>query len=287
MQMLTSIEYHGSPNTTASCVRAVERLLLHDPRIEDARLLTCRKGHDARHGLLLATDDGPVAIRTGFTSGYPGEGPRGLGRSLHLLDLHRIMVGEIHVSIDLLDRLDRCVLTTDDLRQIESTRPTYGPDVYDYVHPYVTSFAPEGSAWHASQASIPYAVLDPRLFDLAVDFWVDPDAALMKAFRKLETIIAERLLANGIDPNDMPASKLFPVAFNRPDGPLTWRDLSSGEVVGRVNLFVGTYSAYRNARVHREGEVDEQQALIELLAVNHLFLLEGRAVERERTMANP
>ena len=284
--MLASIEYHGSPDTTASCVRAVERLLLYDPRIEDARLLTCGKGHDARHGLLLATDDGPVAIRTGFTSGYLGEGPRGLARTLHLLSLHRIMVGEIHVPKDLLDRLDRCLLTAGDLGQIETTRPKFGPDVYDYVHPYVATFAPNGSAWHASRPSIPYAVLDPRLFDLAVDFWIDPDAALMKAFRKLETIVAECLLASGVDSNDMPASKLFPGAFNKSDGPLIWRDLSSGEVVGRINLFVGTYSAYRNARVHREGEMDEQQALIELLAVNHLYLLERHAVEREGVMTD-
>ena len=95
--MLASIQYHGLPGTTASCVRAVERLLLYDRCIEEERLLTCREGNDGRHVLLLRSDDELVAIRTGFTSGYRGEGPGGLARTLHLLSLHRIKVGEVHV----------------------------------------------------------------------------------------------------------------------------------------------------------------------------------------------
>ena len=182
---------------------------------------------------------------------------------------------------DLLNRLDQCVLTAEDIEQIETQRAKYGPAVYDYIHPWAESFAPNGSAWHQSSKFVPFPVLDPRLFDLAVDFWLDPDAALFKAFRRLETIVAERLSASGFDARDMPASKLFPAAFNRPDSLLTWPDQSQGEVIGRSNLFVGTYSAYRNARAHREAPKNQNGALLELLAINHLYLLERSAVERD------
>lgn len=109
------------------------------------------------------------------------------------------------------------------------------PGVYDDIDPDLATFTPDGSVWHESLPSIPYAVLDQRRFDLPLAVWADPDAALMKAFRRLETIVAERFIARWIDPNTMPASNLFGTAVNTPDGPLTWRDLPSGEVVGRNN----------------------------------------------------
>ena len=281
-----AIEYHGMAGATACCIRAVERLLLHRTSIDMTRLLTSRDTHEGRHALLLATNDGPIAIRTGFTSGYHGEGPRGLARALRLLELHRVEVGEIAVTPDLLDRLDRCALTDADLKRIEGARPTFGPDVYDYIHPFEDTLDAGGATWHASAPSIPYAVLDPRLFDLALDFWADPDAALLKAFRRLETIVARRLEAGGVDPADKPGSKLFAAAFNEPNGHLTWPQAPSSVVSGRVSLFTGTYMAYRNARAHREGRIDERDALIELLAVNHLYLSEAQAVARADKAVN-
>ncbi|EJO34973.1 hypothetical protein ACINWCA157_0208 [Acinetobacter radioresistens WC-A-157] len=45
-------------------------------------------------------------IRAGFTSGYLGEGPKGLAKALSLLEKHRIETEEILVSKKLLNRLN-------------------------------------------------------------------------------------------------------------------------------------------------------------------------------------
>ena len=47
-------------------------------------------------------------------------------------------------------------------------------------------------------------------------------------------------------------SKLFKKAFLGDKAALIWPDLDSGESVGRANLFIATYSAFRNPRAHRE-----------------------------------
>lgn len=75
-------EYHGSHRTTRSCVDALARLLVSSVEIHRTLLLT----YHGRHGLCLDTD-GPerIFIRCGFTSGYAGEGPRGLAVALQLL----------------------------------------------------------------------------------------------------------------------------------------------------------------------------------------------------------
>jgi hypothetical protein len=55
--------------------------------------------------------------------------------------------------------------------------------------------------------------------------------------------------------------------------------LDEGEQGGRVNLFTGTYLAYRNPRAHRELEEYANDQLNEFLLLNHLYLLEKESRE--------
>jgi len=273
------IEYHGSPGTTASCIEAVERLLLYGPSVSEARLLT---SDDRRHALLLRISEvWEVAIRSGFTSGYSGEGPRGLAHVLRLLGLHRIDIGEVVVPADLLHRLDLCVLTEGDLAWLVRQRPKHGPAIYDYIHPFDRNEFGREALWRGRPPVIPFPAIDERLLDLAIGFWGDPDAALMKAFRRLEEIVRDRLAAAGMEVDGKTGAKLFATAFHGDDAPLTWPGVPDSEKVGRANLFAATFAMFRNARAHREDIDDPDRAVLELLAVNQLYRLEGMAVSRD------
>jgi hypothetical protein len=67
------IEYAGVPGASKECQDAVIRLIQFGDRITRARILT----YEREHCLLLTVNVGDlVAVKSGFASGYGGEGPR-------------------------------------------------------------------------------------------------------------------------------------------------------------------------------------------------------------------
>lgn len=131
-----------------------------------------------------------------------------------------------------------------------------------------------GKLWQEFHPVIPFAIIDSRITDLAIRFWEDPDNNLLSGYRRLEDIVRGR---TGIDEH---GAKLFSQAFSGPTSSLNWKDLDSGEQVGRVNLFTGVYMAYRNPRAHRELENYDNDLLAEFLLLNHLYFLERESRER-------
>ncbi|RYG57725.1 MAG: hypothetical protein EON56_01805 [Alphaproteobacteria bacterium] len=69
-------------------------------------------------------------------------------------------------------------------------------------------------------------------------------------------------------------------AFQGENSRLAWEGVEQAEQNGRAQLFVGTYLAYRNRRAHRELQQHVDDALPELLLLNHLFVLEGKSITR-------
>lgn len=110
--------------------------------------------------------------------------------------------------------------------------------------------------------------------DLAITFWNSPDAQLFTAYRRLEDRIRERLGIGEI------GAKLCSTAFY-PPGRLYWPGIENGEQVGRANLFIGAFTAYRNPRAHRQLKEPPASQLTEFLLVNQLYRLEGEAVIRD------
>lgn len=67
------IEYSGIAGSSKECQDAVVRLLQFDDRITRVRILSSPEN---MHCLLLTINTGDlVAIKSGFASGYGGEGP--------------------------------------------------------------------------------------------------------------------------------------------------------------------------------------------------------------------
>lgn len=174
------IQYAGEAGLTLSCQEAVLRLLQFGDKITHARILTCSGGH----GLLLTTDKREtVGIKSGFASGYHGEGPRRFSYVLHVLWHHEVEISQAQVSQGILDRLDASALTEADMETIR--RAKQGDHWKYYMLPQHVGVNP----WSEFPPAIPYAIIDKRLADLALTFWESPCDRLLTAWRRLEDAV--------------------------------------------------------------------------------------------------
>ena len=267
-QQLAGIEYMGMNGVTAPCKEAIIRLLQSREPIKRARILSYKN----EHALLLTTNIGDqIAIKSGFASGYGGEGPNGFSYVLALLFAHDVEIDECSVSKDLLERVDYSALTTADIARLERVRPKLPNRWADYVFKDHWHFDNDGHLWREFPHVMPFAIVDSRIMDLALKFDERPDECLLTGYRRLEDCIRERtsIKEHG--------HKLFSQAFVVTPPRLSWKGIDEGERVGRANLFVNVFQAYRNPRAHRE---PHSGSLGEFLLLNHLFRLEDEAVDR-------
>jgi len=264
---LVDVQYVGVAGLTQTCIDAVQRLIQFRDRLSSSRLLTC---HD-RHGFLLQHEiEGLIAVRAGFSSGYQGEGPRGLSQAIMLLQHHGIDLDEVAVAPGVLRRLDEGALTDRDVERIQSTPPVRPLRLYDYVYAARRQRDPKESV-AAYRLTMPFAIIDDRIADLAVRFFDEPDRCLIDGYRRLEDIVRQR---TGLTQS---STKLFAGAFGA-GGPLRWELVNGGEVEGRRQLFGAVYMAHRNPRGHQEVDDSIEDALAEFLMLNHLFRLERQAI---------
>lgn len=261
----------GLPGISASCLDAVLRLVQYEDRIQHAKLLTAGGSHCL---LLVLEGEEYVGVKSGFSSGYSGEGPRTLANVLRLLHACGAEIEEYKVPKALLDRIDASALTDSNLEFIHSCDAVRPRRWQDYVYDAGYELFTDRGVWKLFRLVMPWAILDSRICDLAIDFFGDPDRALLNAFRRLEDTLRQRLNL------DVSGTRLFAMAFNGEDPPLTWPDIDSGEQKGRGQLFTGAYMAYRNPRAHKESSQDGRAALVEFLLINQLYLLERQAIAR-------
>jgi hypothetical protein len=276
---LAGIEYAGVGGCSAECQDAVVRLLQYGDLITLCRILTHSSDEPRTHCLLLTINSGDlVAVKSGFASGYGGEGPHTFSYVLELLDAHNVEIEEYEVDETLIERLDRSCLLTSDLEHLSKARPIRPSRWADYIEDRHWTWSDEKTLWRDFPLVMPLAVIDPRLIDLAVSFGKDPDERLLTAYRRLEDRVRMRtdIKEHG--------AKLFSRAFLGDSPKLFWQGLDGAEHAGRAQLFIGAFGAHRNPRAHRElnDRMDEQ--LSEFLLVNHLYRLEAEAAESEREL---
>src|SRR5258708_11101043 len=111
---LAGIEYAGVEGISRPCQEAVMRLVQFRDDITVARILSASR----THCFLLTVNDQYVAIKSGFSSGYGGEGPRSFSYVLRLLDLLKAEIDEYEVDDALIERLDSSALTVGDINAI-------------------------------------------------------------------------------------------------------------------------------------------------------------------------
>lgn len=262
------IQYAGRPGISRACKDAVARILQGGELITRCRILTAGR----KHALLLTVSrDGLVGVKSGFASGYGGEGPTAFAYVLQLLDKYDVEIDEIEVTAGLIQRLDRSALTNDDVEKIEAAREITPTRWFDYIIGKHWDGQELGSLWREFPAVMPFAIIDSRIADLATAFENRPDECLLKGYRRLEDIVRTRAKL------DEHGAKLFSQAFLAEPPVLEWVGLPRAEQVGRANLFTAAYSAHRNPRAHRELADFPSSQLTEFLVLNHLYLLEARA----------
>jgi len=268
------IQYVGIAGISKDCQDAVLRFIQFGTRITHVRILSAKR----RHCLLLTLEIGDqVAVKSGFATGYGGEGPRRFSYVLQILDSHGAAIIEHDVARSLLDKIDDSALTKSDLKRVKKMRHVRPSRWYDYVSERDFERAREGTLWHEEfPAVMPFSLIDPRIMDLALDFWNSPDNSLLVGYRRLEDIVRKRTAI------EQHGTKLFSQAFNPGDGALTWEHVDDGERAGRMQLFIGTYGAHRNRRAHKELRAYSAELLAEFLLLNHLYCLERDAVESEK-----
>lgn len=128
-----------------------------------------------------------------------------------------------------------------------------------------------GEVWQNFPAVIPFAIIDTRIVDLAMNFFERPDENLLTAYRRLEDIVRKRAGSREH------GSRLFNEVFLSRATKLGWNELEPGEQDGRASLFTAAYKAHRNPRAHRELGQQSGSQLSEFLLLNHLYLLERQA----------
>lgn len=268
------IEYVGIAGISKDCQDAVLRFIQFGTRITHVRILSAK----SKHCLLLTQEGGDqVAVKSGFATGYGGEGPRRFSYVLQILSSHGAEIIENDVPRSLLEKIDDSALTRSDLKRVKKMRHVRPSRWHDYVSERDFDWAREGTLWREEfPAVMPFALIDPRIMDLALDFWNGTDNSLLVGYRRLEDIVRDRTAI------EQHGTKLFSQAFNPADGILTWEHVDDGERAGRMQLFTGTYGAHRNRRAHRELQTHSEELLAEFLLLNHLYRLERDAVAKPR-----
>ncbi|MFW1946453.1 TIGR02391 family protein [Acinetobacter bereziniae] len=266
------IEYLGEVGITQTCLLSLYNLLQTHSDLSYALLLTS----DQTHALILKDRfESYYIIRSGFTSGYSGEGPKGLATALTILNRHEIETEEILIASKMMNKLNSSSLSDGDIDFIFKQKIIRPIRLHDYIYSFRNEVSTTFSLKRYYPLELPYSIIDERIFDLALLFKNDPDSALLKAYKRLEDIVRTR---TGLSEH---SSKLFSQAFLPPKACLTWKLPDNSEIDGRANLFTNTYKAFRNARTHREKDEDQIHQFREFLLVNELYLLEKEAVPLE------
>lgn len=270
----SQIQFHGEPGITRSCLAAVVRLIHFGDKIDKAALLSNRN----EHCFILTTNLGDrIAVKRGFTSGYPGEGPRGLATALQILYRHGAEIEEYLVSSTVLKMIDESALRMRQLKEIDSLRPSRPSRWFDYIYAFGSDpFTDDRYLNSQFPLALPYALLDPRVTDLALTFIDSPDESLLSAYRRLEDLVRKKtgLVAES-------SARLFSKAFQGDNPILVWKEVEAGEQKARASLFTAVYRAFRNPRAHKEPSEGMAAAVREFLLLNELFLLEAQTVRQD------
>lgn len=111
------IKYEGSTRATQYCIDDFMKRLYGSRKITDMTILTCEK----YHALMLCFEnrDLVVFIKSGLTSGYSGEGPKGTSLIIRLAEEAGIIIKEMKAAPSLFKRINSSLATVKDVEFIK------------------------------------------------------------------------------------------------------------------------------------------------------------------------
>lgn len=271
-QKFAGIQYLGEPGISQTCKDAVIKLIHFGDTISEVKILTTGiEKHSRSHCLFILDETESVtAIKSGFTSGYLGEGPRTLSYVLTLLRKYTDEINEFFVPQSILKKIDESCLTLNDLNKINNLKRVHPAEWYEYTYSIKSH-----NVYKDFPLELPLALIDERLLNFAIKFSSNPDNEILNAYRLLETLIKER---TGI--KNESGLKLIAKAFQGKESILYWEDIESNEHIGRGLMFMAVFQAYRNVRGHQNPKHDFKNDLKEFMLINQLFQLESQSILR-------
>lgn len=111
------IKYEGSTRATQYCIDDFMKRLYGSRKITDMTILTCQN----YHALMLCFEnrDLVVFIKSGLTSGYSGEGPKGTSLIIRLAEEAGIIIKEMKAAPSLFKRINSSRATVKDVEFIK------------------------------------------------------------------------------------------------------------------------------------------------------------------------
>ena len=111
------IKYEGSTRATQYCIDDFIKRLYGSRKITDMTILTCQN----YHALMLCFEnrDLVVFIKSGLTSGYSGEGPKGTSLIIRLAEEAGITIKELKATASLFKRINSSRATVKDVEFIK------------------------------------------------------------------------------------------------------------------------------------------------------------------------
>ncbi len=111
------IKYEGSTRATQYCIDDFMKRLYGSRKITDMTILTCQN----YHALMLCFEnrDLVVFIKSGLTSGYSGEGPKGTSLIIRLAEEAGIIIKEMKAAPSLFKRINSSHATEKDVEFIK------------------------------------------------------------------------------------------------------------------------------------------------------------------------
>lgn len=111
------IKYEGSTRATQYCIDDFMKRLYGSRKITDMTILTCEKYHVLM--LCFENRDIVVFIKSGLTSGYSGEGPKGTSLIIRLAEEAGIIIKELKAAPSLFKRINSSRATVKDVEFIK------------------------------------------------------------------------------------------------------------------------------------------------------------------------
>lgn len=260
------IEVMGQSGVTERCLEAIRRLIQCGDTILIARLLTAG---DVHAFLLELDQERLVFVRSGFTTGYAGEGSRGLGQALALLETVGAEIKQHRISPKLLERGNRGQWSFADVQTMRATKVENPLSWLEWRH--ATRWVPGWpELWGNFPLVIPYGLLAPELMATALELPKRGGDALRDAYAQLELRI--RALCGNTKEFGV---RLMEKAFLGKEPLLRWVGEAAKEQEGRGGLFLSTFKVFRNPRAHEVVVPDLRREIQELMVLNQLWIWLG------------
>lgn len=113
------IKYEGTTKATQPCIDAFLKILYGSQTITGMTILTCGEHHAIM--LEYTNKENITFIKSGLTSGYNGEGPRGTSTIIKLAEEARITIKELAISRRLMKKVNESLVTAKDVHSIQES----------------------------------------------------------------------------------------------------------------------------------------------------------------------